>query len=195
MRKVAQYSVLTASIIGIAVVLFLLFRLLSPLDSLGRTDERCDTRGDFPSVPNHTGIVATAHETGCAIVLLSTEFTTYVYVHRAGEEDSARSLVFRFYESPNSFDCPKIVWINDSSLYISVSDVGEVTKQLNSMDGVKISYFVGKEVFSREEDLRESRRWATVLFVWLISLTGVCFLTIRSIKKQKRSDPLRVAGK
>jgi hypothetical protein len=194
MGKVVRYTVLTASIVGIAVVLLLLFRFFSPLDSLGQTDKSCDTRGEFPSVPNGTGMVATGHSTGCAIALLSTEFTTYVYVHKAGEKHSAKSLVFRFYESPKSFDGPKIVWSDDSSLHISVSEVGEVTKQLNSMDGVKISYSVGKEAFSREDDLKESRRWATVLFVWLTSLTGVCFLTVRSIRKQKRLDNLKEAG-
>lgn len=178
MGKVARYTVLTASIVGITVVLLLLFRLLSPLDSLGQTDKSCDAREEIPSVPNGTGLVATGHSTGCAIALLSTEFTTYVYVHKAGDKDSAKSLVFRFYESP-SFDGPKIVWGDDSNLHISVSEVGEVTKQLNSMDGVKISYSVGKEAFSREEDLKESRHWATLLFVCLTFLTGVCFLTVR----------------
>jgi hypothetical protein len=194
MGKVARYTVLTASIVGIAVVLLLLFRFFSPLDSLGQTNERCDARGDFPSVPNGTGMVATGHSTGCAIALLSTEFTTYVYVHKAGEKDSAKSLVFRFYESPKFFDDPKIVWSDDSNLHISVSEVGEITKQLNSMDGVKISYSVGKEAFSREEDLKESRHWATVLLVWLTFLTGVCFLTVRSIRKQKCLDSLKEAG-
>ena len=194
MGKVARYTVLTVSIVGIAVVLFLLFRFFSPLDSLGQTDASCDTREDFPSVPNGTGMVATGHTTGCAIALLSTEFTTYVYVHKAGEKDSAKSLVFRFYESPGFFDGPKIAWSDDSNLHISVSEVGEVTKQLNSIDGVKISYSVGKEGFSREEDLKESRHWATVLFVWLTFLTGVCFLTVRSIRRRKRLDNLKEAG-
>jgi hypothetical protein len=194
MGKVARYTVLTASIVGIAVVLLLLFRFFSPLDSLGQTDESCDTRGEFPSVPNGTGMVATGHSTGCAIALLSTEFTTYVYVHKAGEKDSAKSVVFRFYESPGFFDGPKIVWSDDSNLHISVSEVGEITKQLNSMDGVKISYSVGKEVFSREEDLKESRHWATVLFVWLTFLTGLCFLAVRLITRQKRLDNLKEAG-
>jgi hypothetical protein len=194
MGKVARYTVLTASIVGIAVVLLLLFRFFSPLDSLGQTDARCDTRGEFPSVPNGTGMVATGHSTGCTIALLSTEFTSYVYVHKAGEKDSAKSLVFRFYESPEFFDYPKIVWSDDSNLHISISEVAEVTKQLNFIDAVKISYSVGKEAFSRGEDLKASRHWATVLFVWLTFLTGVCFLTVRSIRKQKRLDNLKEAG-
>ena len=114
-------------------------------------------------MPNGTGMVATGHSTGCAIALLSTEFTTYVYVHKAGEQDSAKSLVFRFYESPEGFDGPKITWSDDSNLHISVSKVGEVTRQLNSIGGVKVSYSIGKQVFPREQDLKESRRWAAVL--------------------------------
>jgi len=132
-------------------------------------------------------MVATAHETGCAIVLLSTEFTTYVYVHKAGERDSAKSLVFRFDDSTESFDDPQIVWSDNSNLHISIPEVGEVTKQLNSMDGVKISYSIGKEDFSGDEDLRDTIHTREVLFVCLIILTGICFLTVRSIREQKHS--------
>jgi len=183
--KVARYFLLVVSILGLFFVLKLLYNDLSPLDSLGQTDESCDTRGDFPSVPNGTGMVATGHSTGCAIVLLSTEFTTYVYVHKAGEKDSAKSLVFRFYESLEFFDDPKIVWSDDSNLHISISEVGEVTKQLNSMDGVKISYSIGKEDFSHEESLKLARHYDKILLVLLVFLTLICALTVRSIRKQK----------
>ena len=183
--KVARYFLLVVSILGLFFVLKVLYNDLSPLDSLGQTDESCDTRGDFPSVPNGTGMVATGHSTGCAIVLLSTEFTTYVYVHKAGEKDSAKSLVFRFYESLEAFEDPKIVWTDNSNLHISISEVGEVTKQLNSVDGVKISYSIGKVDFSHEESLRLTRHYDEILLVWLVFLTLICALTIRSIRKQK----------
>jgi hypothetical protein len=183
--KVVRYFLLVVSILGIFFVLKRLYNDLSPLDSLGQTDESCDTRGDFPSVRNGAGMVATGHSTGCAIVLLSTEFTTYVYVHRAGDADSAKSLVFRFYESPESFDDPKIVWTDNSNLQISIPEVGEVTKKLNSMDGVKISYSIGKEDWSHEESLRLARHVDEILLVWLVILTVICALTVRSIQNQK----------
>jgi len=186
MGTVIRYSILTASIIGIAVVLLGLFNALSPLDSLGETSGDCDVRNDFPSTPNGTGIVATGHSTGCAIALLSTQFTTYVYVHRAGEKDSPKSLVFRFFNSDENFDDPHIVWTDNSNVHISIPEVGEVTKHLTSIDGVKISYAIGKEEFSREEDRKYTIMLAAGLFVLLIFLTGSCFLTVRSIRKQKR---------
>jgi hypothetical protein len=144
------------------------------LDSLGETNgANCDTRGDFPSVPNGAGMVVTGHSTGCAVVLLSTAFTTYVYVHKAGENDSAKSLVFRFDESPESSTDPQIVWSDTSNLKISVPEVDAVTKQLTSINGVKISYSIGKEENSLEEVERDVRHGAELSSFWLIFWCGV----------------------
>jgi hypothetical protein len=145
-------------------------------------------------VPNGTGMVATGHSTGCATVLLSTEFTTYLYVHKAGEKDSAKSLVFRFHESPEVFDDPKIMWSGNANLHISISEVGEVTKQLSSMDGIKISYSIDKEDVSHKRSLKDSIRQGAVLFVFLIFMTVICFVTVRSIRNQKREGHLNDAG-
>src|ERR1700688_1556498 len=130
--KFARYFSLGLSILSILMALNWLYVELAPLlDSLGETNGAdCDYRGDFPSVPNGAGLVATGHSTGCAVVLLFTAFTTYVYVHKIGESDSAKSLVFRFNESPDSSAEPQIVWSDASNLRISVSTVDAVTKQL-----------------------------------------------------------------
>jgi hypothetical protein len=64
-------------------------------EQLGEANGEC-ARGDLPSVPNGTGMVATVRTTACAGLLLSTVFTTYVYVHKIGEVDNAKSLVFSF---------------------------------------------------------------------------------------------------
>lgn len=55
----------------------------------------------------------------------------YVYVHKLGQEESRKSLVFRYADKPVPY--PKFEWINDSSLRISVGDVSQVTKQLDTM--------------------------------------------------------------
>jgi hypothetical protein len=173
--KFARYFLLVLSILSILMALNWLYVDVAPmLDSLGETNgTNCDTRGDFPSVPNGNGMVATGHSTGCAIVLLSMAFTTYVYVHKVGESESAKTLVFRFDESFGSSEDPQIVWSDASNLHISISKVDAVTKQLTSINGVKISYSIGKEGVSLEEVERGVRHDAGIALVWLIFAVGV----------------------
>jgi len=193
MGKVARYFVLTVSLIGIALVLYALYGLLRPRDSLGEYSSDCDSRGELPSVPNGSGMVATGHSTGCAIALLSTAFTTYVYLHRLGESDSAKSLIFRFDEGEYYGD-PQITWTDTVSLHISVPGVMLVTKQVTSVGTIKISYSVAKEDMSREQDLRYRKHLAEVLFACLAFLIGICFLAVRSIGKQKNKESMTMSG-
>ena len=78
-----------------------------------------------------------------------------------------------------------MVWSDNSALHISVSEVGEVTEQVASKDGVKVSYSIGKEDMSRKESLRLRMHDAEISLVWLICLTLICVLIVRSIRKQK----------
>jgi hypothetical protein len=181
--RFARYFLLALSILGIYYGLDRLYNDLVP-DALGETSGTCDTRGDFPSVPNGTGMVATGHVTGCAVVLLTTEFTTYVYIHRTGEADSRKSLVFKYDSTGLSVD-PQIAWSDNSNLHVSIPEVGAVYKQLTSVDGVKISYFIGKESDPPEVVAREFRLDVEISFVWLAFWSGICALTLRSVLKKK----------
>jgi hypothetical protein len=195
--KFARYFSLGLSILSILMALNWLYVELAPLlDSLGETNgAECDYRGDFPSVPNGAGLVATGHSTGCAVVLLFTAFTTYVYVHKIGESDSAKSLVFRFNESPDSSAEPQIVWSDASNLRISVSTVDAVTKQLTSINDVKISYSIEKEELSLEEVEREVRHDAGIAFVWLIFAAGVFIRYLkRSTAKVSLAEVLGISA-
>lgn len=183
MGKFAREFLLVISISCILLGLNRLYNDFEP-DALGETSGSCDTRGDLPSVRNGTGLVATSHDTGCAIVLLATAFTTYVYVHKEGEADSARSLVF-MYDNTGLSTEPQIAWSDNSNLHVSIPEVGAVYKQVNSMDSVKISYSIGKEMYPREELARDERRDEEIAFVWLAFWAGVCALTLRSILKRK----------
>jgi hypothetical protein len=174
---------LVVSVLGIVFVLNYLYRNIGPSDSLGEASDNC-VRGDLPSVLNGSGMVATVHVTSCTFGLAHGEGTTYVYLHKSGENDSRKSLVFRF-DNGNHFDSPQITWSDNLNLHISVPAVGEVTKQIASKDGVKVFYSIGKEEMSREESLRIRRHDAKISFVWLVFLTGICVLTVRSIRKQK----------
>ncbi|SRR5258706_7135489 len=181
--KIARYFILTVSGFGIAVVLFGLYGMIRPLDSLGEADDNC-ARQDFPSIPNGNGMIATSHVIDCTYFIAHGEETTFVYVHKLGNEDSKKSLVFRFDNADNSDD-PHITWSDNSNLRISVSEVGEVTKQLATIDGVKIAYSIGKEDMSATESERIQRRITEVLVVLLILLTAICVITGRSIQKKK----------
>jgi hypothetical protein len=179
----ARYFFLAASVLAIFVVLDDLYIVLRPQDPLGEASNNC-IKGDLPSVPNGTGMVATAHVTSCSFGLAHGAETTYVYLHGLGEKDSRESLVFRFANAGNLYR-PQMVWSDNSALHISVSEVGEVTEQVTSKDGVKISYSIGKEDMSRKESFRIRIQDAKSSFVLLIFLTLICVLAVRSIRIQK----------
>jgi hypothetical protein len=181
--KVARYSLLVISVLGVVLVLKFLYDDIGPSDSLGEASDNC-ARGELPSVPSDSGMVATAHFTSCTYGFAHGLETTYVYVHKAGEKDGRKFLVFRF-DNGGHLDEPQMTWSDNLNLHISVGAVGEVTKQIASIDGVKISYSILKEDMSREESLRIRMHYAKILFAWLVFLTGICVLTIISIRKQK----------
>ena len=182
LRTAILSVLLTGSIFGIGVVLFLLIRQAS-VDELGEADGNCIYQ-DLGSAPNGTGLVATAHETACTYGLVHAGETAYVYVHKAGDSDRGKSLVFLFGES-KSGGPPQVVWRDSLTLQISVSRVGEVLKQRNSMGAVKISYSIGEEEIPRGESAKLRRRSLSILSALLISLSAICLVTARLIRRQR----------
>jgi hypothetical protein len=180
---VARYFFLAVSVLGIAMVLFGLYIMLRPRDSLGNANDSC-ARQDFPSIPNGSGMVATSHTIDCTYFIAHGEETTFVYVHKKGQEDRKESLVFRFANASN-VDDPLITWSDNLDLHISVSEVSEVTKQLAAIDGVNIIYAIGKQDAPAGESDSIMRRTAGVLFVLLIFLVAIFVLCVRSIRKHK----------
>ena len=183
--KFGRYFLLGLSILGIFLALDRLYGDFYPLfNSLGESDQGCNMRSDVKSVPSGTGMVATTHLTACDS--WSPLYTTYVYVHRAGESDSAHSLVFSFDAESDDL---KIVWTDNSNLRISISEVGDARKQITSMDGVKISYSIGKEGYAPEAIARLLRHDEELSLAWLIFCTGIW---IRYLKNRETS--VSVAG-
>ncbi|HTX15596.1 MAG TPA: hypothetical protein VMD77_09905 [Candidatus Baltobacteraceae bacterium] len=182
--KIALYLVLTIAAVGVAVILLGLFGTLRPLDALGEASDNC-AREDFSPVPNGYGLVATAHFTSCGYFIVHGDATTYVYVNPEGTKEGRKSLVFRF-SNFDHFDPPQIMWSNESTLHISVPAVGEVTRQIATIDGVKILYSIGKEDVPAGESDRDRRRIALVLFVLLVFLTAICVITAKSIRKANK---------
>lgn len=179
--KIALYLLLALSGVGVAVILLGLYGTLRPIDALGEASDNC-AREDFSSVPNGSGLVATAHFTSCGYFIIHGDATTYIYVHPEGTEDGRTSLVFRF-SNFDHFDPPEIMWSDKSSLHISVPAVGEVTKQIATIDGVKILYSIGKEDVPAGASDRTRRRIALLLLVSLVFLTAICVITAKSIQK------------
>ncbi len=187
----ARYFLLTVSVLGIVVVLDELYVVIGPQDPLGEASDSC-IKEDLPSVPNATGIVATAHVTSCSFGFAHGAETTYVYLHKPEEKDSRQSLVFRFANAGNLYR-PQMSWSDNSSLHISVSEVGEITEKIASKDGVKISYSIGKEDMSWDEDFRLRMREAKTTSIWLIFWAGICVLTIVSIRRQRRRSQASIS--
>lgn len=181
--KIARYLLLAVSGVGIAVILFGLYKTLRPIDALGEASDNC-VREEFSPVPNGSGLVATAHFTSCDYFIIHGDQTTYIYVNKDATKEGEKFLVFRF-NNFDHLDPPEIMWSDKSSLHISVPAVGEVTKQVAAIDGVKIFYSIGKEDVPAGETNRIRRRIAGVLFILLIFLTAICVMTARGIQKQR----------
>jgi hypothetical protein len=184
LRKTALYLVLTASVAGVAMTLIVLYANVSPLDALGKASDSCVV-GDFSPVPNGSGLVATGHVTSCGWFIVHGDDTTYVYVHKDGANDGRGSLVFRYFNLGH-LDDPEMTWSDKSNLHISVHAVGEVTKQVSTIDGVKILYSIGTTDVPAEELDRVRRRIALVSAVLLVFLTAICVIIAKSIRNLNR---------
>ncbi|MGO9590307.1 MAG: hypothetical protein ACLP3K_09730 [Candidatus Acidiferrales bacterium] len=181
MGKIARYLLLAVSGVGVAIILFGLYKTLRPIDALGEASDNC-AREDFSPVPNGSGLVATAHFTTCDYFIIHGDETTYVYVNEEGAKEGRKSLVFRF-SNFDHLDPPEVMWSDKSSLHISVPAVGEVTKQVAAINDVKIFYSIGKEDVPAGESERLNKHIAEALFPILIGLIAICVLTAKSIQK------------
>lgn len=181
--NLARYFLLFLSTLMIGVVLYLFSGLLLPMDSFGEVADNC-VRVDFPSVQNSTGEVAASHRVDCSYGIAHGGATTFVYVHKRDAIDSRGSLVFS-YDNLGNFAPLKLAWDDHSNLRISISEVGEITKQVNSIGDTKIDYSIGRVKFSSKETLSWKIHVAEVLFALLILLSGIFVLSARSPRKSR----------
>jgi hypothetical protein len=134
-----------AAFASIPIALMTFDKWQSFKDPQGDANEYC-IKAELPPVPNHSGLVVTAHETDCDVI--GGTSAVYVYVHKSGTVDYRGNLVFRYFDISDEKPL-KIEWINPSSVRISVSHVSEVTKQLTEIGGVQVSYAIGKVDYPR----------------------------------------------
>lgn len=145
--KLARWSAFVAFAIPIGLATFIGYYWFLSMDPQGEENSNCHSM-KLKSIPNKTGLIATAHNTVCDVA--GGNSAVYVYIHGQDQDDSRKSLVFRYSDK---FDVPPptIEWINDSSLRISVEAVSQVTKQLPRMGGVTITYEIGKQDYPQEK--------------------------------------------
>ncbi len=95
-------------------------------------------------VPIGSDDVAEIRETACPTgFFLTTDFTRFVFVHRRGEENSERNLVFRYdVGNSESYEPPEITVVGPSTIQITISShqIAEVTRQRNSAGDLQIKY-------------------------------------------------------
>lgn len=137
---------------------------------------------EYASVPNGAGIVATAHQLYCTG--LATTATTYVYVHRRDELDSPSSLVFRF-DNADSDPPPNMAWTNPTTLELSISEVGEITRQLNSIGSVRIAYRIRIQDVAAGTSFRQNERFEGESLLVLAVFVGALILTVRVLKRYR----------
>lgn len=140
--KFGAFAVFTFLIVG---ALFLGNSWFKNQDPQGEENSNCHST-KLNSVLNKTGMVATARNTVCDVS--GGNSAIYIYVHGQDQDDGRKSLVFRYFDKVDT-PPPTIEWINNSTLRISVEAVSQVTKQLPRIDGVTITYEIGKQDYSR----------------------------------------------
>lgn len=116
-------------------------------DPQGEANDYC-TKWELPTVPNHSGWVVTAHKTACDV--FGGNSAVYVYIHKSDTIEYRGNLVFRYFDIYD-VEPLKSEWTDESSVRLSVSHVSEVTKQLNVMGNLNISYAIGKEDYPRRD--------------------------------------------
>lgn len=181
--KAIRYLVLAVSSFLIVAILFGFYRLAKSIDPQGEANNCC-IKMDLPPVSNGTGMIVSAHNTGCDC-LMAHSIATYVYVHPSGSGDSRHSLVFRY----EGGDDPQLAWVDRSTLHITVGHIAEVSKQVDSIDGVKITYSIGVEDYPRKQGNRFmdlGKCIALFMFVVLLALIFIAAATVRSILKSRR---------
>jgi hypothetical protein len=142
----------------------------------------------LPDVAGGDGLVVSGHHTYCDNFIHDS--AVYVYLHRVNEPADRRHLVFR-YSDYAWLPEPKIRWTGTSALYISVGPVVEVTKEVSSMEGVRITYSIKSEQYSRRDADREV--YDVLLLAGGVLLFGILMAIlswrlIRSIRRGRRNE-------
>ncbi|MYM90380.1 hypothetical protein GTP91_24810 [Rugamonas sp. FT82W] len=115
-------------------------------DPIGEANSKC-AKTPIMELSNSTGLVVSAYNTVCDVA--GGNSAIYVHIHKKDEVINRKTLVFRYFDIYN-IPPPKIKWMNDHHLFIEVGNVTQVTKKIDNLRGVEISYSIGAERFPLE---------------------------------------------
>jgi len=146
-QLVAYLAILIASILVTRTYYWITWNPIGEARDDGWTlDEIPPAVDEFPTVSNGAGVIAQARRTRAPFLFIDTPIPYYVFVHKSNEANGSRNLVFRYDSTDAGWDSPpRITWINDSLLKISVGngDILQVTRQETQMSGIRIVYALG----------------------------------------------------
>lgn len=124
-------------------------------DVLGSTGPSTNTLKDIASIKSGTNNVAILREVDCPGDFAQGESYFAVFVHRIGEPNSSKNLVFQYMPDDLSSDpalTPRLRWIDGSQLRITAKgSIEKVVRQLDRLGGVRFSYYLSL-VESRDQD-------------------------------------------
>ena len=143
--------ILSVFLVAFAIGLGLFFVSIwnRPGDPVGEEGQFCD-RVEAQSVAGDSGTVVTSYNTVCGVFGGSS--AVYVHIHKAGQEMSPSTLVFRYFNVPDAMP-PKIQWVGHSSVEITVREVVQITEQTTRIGSINIIYKIGHEEFPRKNKI------------------------------------------
>jgi hypothetical protein len=185
MRSTLKYLWLLSCVVTILAALPILYFGLIKLDPQGAQNGSCFSE-PLPPTLNGRGMVASGHHTFCDDIIHDS--AVYIYLHKAGDADAPNSLIFRYADDGTTAPA-KIEWKDANTLSIAVGAVLQVTKLVESVDGVAIRYAIGREPVPREAwdaDVRHLEYFLGFLIAVLVlaALSGA--LVIKSIAGDRR---------
>jgi len=187
--KWGKYLLLFGCGLAILGILYFLFLLPNHLDPHGGASRDCFNEA-IPSVSANGNLVISGHHTLCG------DSAVYLYLHKPGEAESSSSLVFRYFDEPTE-KLPRIEWLNNHVLQISVGKVSQITKMRTTAEGVQIKYVIGEEKYSRDSWQERNGRLkniAVLLAVVFLLLIYACKLLLKSIRSKENQEQGTQAG-
>lgn len=172
--EILKPSGLAICVIAIGLCVRMLLLLPARLDPQGDSNSIC-TPAPLPPVAGGNDMEVTAHLTVCSGGFVH-DAATYVYLHKTGEQESPRSLMFRY--SNDQLAPPNIKWADSSHLTVSVDSLELVTKMVPSFEGVSIDYLIGREQEGRGNWQQQQR---FIKEVGVVSTVFALFLLILAI--------------
>ena len=186
MRSILKNAWLSFCAVAILTALPLLYLVSERLDPQGGSNSSCISE-PLPPVSNGSGIIVSGHHTVCDNIVHDSAI--YLYLHKAGGADTPSSLIFRYADDPSTA-LPKMEWKDNNSVLISVGDVVQVTKLVESFDGINIRYSIGREQIPREAwglNVRHLEYLFALLVAVLVTAVVSGAFLIKSIIRDRRA--------